>query len=93
MVHQLSIANESEAGGCVVILADDDKEAMEERVIEGLGSLDPGGTRVICRGGKPFLISDLRKVSAHKARPVKNTLWPGGILVPPYTLESVSLQR
>ena len=88
MVRQFSLANESEGGGCVVILADDDKEAIEERVIEVLGSLNLDGTRVIIRGGKPFLISDLLKISAHKAKAIIVTS-PDDDYVDAFSLQAV----
>jgi len=88
MVRQFSLANESEGGGCVVILADDDKEVLEERVIEVLGSLNLQGTRVIIRGGKPFLISDLLKISAHKAKAIIVTS-PDDDYVDAFSLQAV----
>ena len=68
ILDQVSQANESEGGGCIVILADKDKEEQEE-IVDDYG-YDDRGTRVICRQGNPLLVNDLRKVSASKAKSI-----------------------
>ena len=68
ILDQVSQANESDGGGCIVVLADKDKEE-QEGIIDDFG-YDDRGTRVICRQGNPLLVNDLRKVSASKAKAI-----------------------
>ena len=60
ILEELCNANESEGGGVIVILADMLKEEMEER-IEG-EDMDLRGSIVVCRGGSPISMVELRKV-------------------------------
>jgi hypothetical protein len=69
LVREIAIANESENGGVVVILADRDKAEMEEAVADGLqGELRR--TMVVCRTGNPLHVPDLDKVGARSARSI-----------------------
>lgn len=69
LIREIAIANESEKGGVVVVLADRDKEEMEEAVADGLeGELR--GTLVVCRTGNPLHVADLEKVGARTARSI-----------------------
>jgi hypothetical protein len=70
IIRQLALANESEGGGVVVILAERDKEEMDEQVSTYLQDHDAAGTKIVCRTGSPLLTSDLAKVSAASARAV-----------------------
>eukprot|EP00164_Ancoracysta_twista_P001485 GFYU01001945.1.p1 GENE.GFYU01001945.1~~GFYU01001945.1.p1 ORF type:complete len:869 (-),score=243.47 GFYU01001945.1:183-2789(-) len=69
IIHQLAIANESEGGGCVVVMAERDKEEMEIEIMDAEG-VNPLGTRIVCRSGSPLMMSDLKKVSASTAKSV-----------------------
>ena len=69
MIRQLALANESEGGGVVVVLALKDKEEMDDEV-RRLGEKDLLGTRVICRQGSALLASDLGRVSVRTARAI-----------------------
>ena len=60
-------ANESEGGGVVVILAEKDKQEMEEEVEERCGE-HLQGTQVVCRNGSAIRIEDLKRVNASGAR-------------------------
>lgn len=60
-MNQIAIANESLGGGIVVVMAERDKEDMELDI--GKMEFDFKGTSVICRGGSPLILADLKKVS------------------------------
>lgn len=66
IVDQLCLANESEGGGPIVILADMPKEDMEEELRNH--SIQFLGSHVVCRSGNPHLEMDLRRVSVITAR-------------------------
>lgn len=74
IIQQVSLANESEGGGTIVVLANDDKETLEERLASAVASnenpLQLLGTEVIFRSGNPLLESELRRVSTQTARSV-----------------------
>eukprot|EP00123_Amoebidium_parasiticum_P016867 comp23617_c2_seq1/m.40189 comp23617_c2_seq1/g.40189 ORF comp23617_c2_seq1/g.40189 comp23617_c2_seq1/m.40189 type:complete len:773 (-) comp23617_c2_seq1:135-2453(-) len=66
ILKELSLANESMGGGTVVVLAERDKEDMEQEIKDS--EIDFLGTEIICRSGSPILMSELRKVSAVSAK-------------------------
>ncbi|GLT97042.1 hypothetical protein SLE2022_146280 [Rubroshorea leprosula] len=68
LLKQLAIANQSEGGGVVVVLAERDKQEMEMKI--GKLEFDFMGTSVICRSGSPLILADLKKVSVSKARAI-----------------------
>ncbi|GLT61671.1 hypothetical protein SLA2020_343600 [Shorea laevis] len=68
LLKQLAIANQSEGGGVVVVLAERDKQEMEMNI--GKLEFDFMGTSVICRSGSPLILADLKKVSVSKARAI-----------------------
>ena len=71
IVHQLTLANESEGGGVVVILADRDKEEMDAEVADWIDEhCDVKTTTVTCRSGNPLLGGDLAKVAVSTARSI-----------------------
>jgi len=74
IIQQLSLANESEGGGTIVVLANDDKETLEGRlacaVSDNENPLRLLGTEVIFRSGNPLLESELRRVSTQTAQSV-----------------------
>eukprot|EP01094_Clydonella_sp_ATCC50884_P023927 TRINITY_DN5872_c0_g1_i1.p1 TRINITY_DN5872_c0_g1~~TRINITY_DN5872_c0_g1_i1.p1 ORF type:complete len:673 (-),score=221.59 TRINITY_DN5872_c0_g1_i1:313-2331(-) len=70
LIKELAIANESEGGGVVVVLADREKEAMEEEIQEQFSEEELKGTDIVCRSGNPMLVSELEKVSADQARSI-----------------------
>ncbi|KAL7547490.1 hypothetical protein ACHAWF_010782 [Thalassiosira exigua] len=70
----VALANESEGGGNIVVLASNDKEEMEETLASALVSNENPllllGTEVIFRSGNPLLESELRRVSTQTARSI-----------------------
>lgn len=52
IISELTVANESQGSGAVVVLADMDKDEME-RLLDARVK-DRRGTRVVCRNGVPF---------------------------------------
>jgi len=72
IIEQISLANKSDNGGVIVVLADKKKEEMEENFFSALEAkerpLSLFGTQVIFRSGDPLLESNLRKVSLPTAR-------------------------
>ncbi|KAH9097991.1 hypothetical protein LEN26_016795 [Aphanomyces euteiches] len=67
-IGEICSANESERGGVVVVLAEQDSEVMAAAFHSQITSLK--GTRVIFRSGNPLLTADLNMVSAHMARSI-----------------------
>ncbi len=61
LIQELALANDSNNGGVVVILADKDKVEMEDEIRAHLPKL--GKTRVICRRGSPHDMDDLKIVN------------------------------
>jgi len=70
IVKQLSLANESEGGGKVVILSERSKEEMERDIELQFSDDSLLGSEIICRSGSPLLLHDLHKVSASRARSI-----------------------
>lgn len=69
-IRQICLANESEGGGVIVVLADAEKEKLEAELNSNLRPEDLRGTKVIIRTGAPMLSVDLLKVSAHRAKSI-----------------------
>ena len=69
LVRELAIANESEGGGVIVVLAEREKEEMQDAVTDGLGG-ELRGSLVVCRTGSPLQVVDLEKVGALTARSI-----------------------
>lgn len=73
IIQEIALANESEGGGTVVVLAEQDKEAMEEMLEAAITAHEPIrllGTDVVFRCGNPLMENELDKVSAHTARSI-----------------------
>ncbi|MFI5530009.1 potassium transporter TrkA [Kitasatospora sp. NPDC051853] len=68
VIAELVEANQSERRSCVVVLADQDKVAMEEAIRARIA--DTGRTRVICRSGNPLVRGELELVSPDTARSI-----------------------
>ncbi|KAG6969574.1 hypothetical protein JG687_00003143 [Phytophthora cactorum] len=68
--HTISLANASEHGGVIVVLAEMDKEELEAELESQMRKEELRGTRVIFRTGTPLLSVDLLKVSAHRAKSI-----------------------
>lgn len=66
IIRGLVIANESRKDACVVILAPDDKEEMDDRIAANIA--DTKTTRIVTRGGDPASPNELRRVNAAGAR-------------------------
>jgi len=70
LCQQLCLANESDGGGTIVILADVDKEEMDAFVGDNLDISDRYGSRIVTRRGQPIDVFSLRKVNAMEARSI-----------------------
>ena len=53
LINEIALANESDGVGLVVVLADREKQKLEEDIDENLlhGDTNLLGTRVVCRSG------------------------------------------
>eukprot|EP00697_Spironema_sp_BW2_P008467 gnl/Spiro4/23068_TR11402_c0_g1_i1.p1 gnl/Spiro4/23068_TR11402_c0_g1~~gnl/Spiro4/23068_TR11402_c0_g1_i1.p1 ORF type:complete len:804 (-),score=207.48 gnl/Spiro4/23068_TR11402_c0_g1_i1:121-2532(-) len=69
IIREIAIANESEGGGVIVVMADRDKEAMELEIMESEG-VCPRGTQIVVRSGNPIVSAELVKVSALTAKSI-----------------------
>ena len=70
IVQQLALANESEGGGVVVIMAERDKVDMERELETFISPSELRGTVVVFRSGSRLRVADLRFVSCETARAV-----------------------
>ncbi|GLT77308.1 hypothetical protein SLA2020_489060 [Shorea laevis] len=68
LLKQLAMTGKSGGGGVVVVLAERDEEEMEMDITKL--EFDFMGTSVICRGGSPLTLADLKRVSVSNARAV-----------------------
>ncbi len=68
IIRELIEANESEPDAAVVILAEDDKEEMDNIIRDNIS--DFGSTRIITRSGVVTNINNLKKVSAACAKSI-----------------------
>lgn len=68
VLRELILANESEDDACVVILADEDKEDMDEAL--RLRIPDPKTTRIVTRSGKGTILTNLDMVSIEAAKSI-----------------------
>ncbi len=68
IVSELVIANESRKRAAVVVVADLDKTAMEERLRDAVG--DTKTTRVVCRSGEPWVAKNLELANLNSARSI-----------------------
>ena len=68
IISELAISREREGDAAVVILADDDKVEMEERLASKLGKL--GKLRIVCRSGSPSDLADLAIVNPDRAKSI-----------------------
>lgn len=68
IVSEIVAANENQSRGCVVILAERDKVAMEEELREKVRRT--GKTRIVCRTGSPMEITNLELVSLDTAKSI-----------------------
>jgi voltage-gated potassium channel Kch len=67
-VSELCIANENQAKPCIVVLADREKEDMEDELSARVEKTN--GTRIVCRTGDPASLHDLAQVAATDARAI-----------------------
>lgn len=68
ILRELSIANESETDACVVVLADRDKEAMDD--VLRLRLKETATTRIVTRSGDVSSLTNLDMVSIEQAKSV-----------------------
>jgi hypothetical protein len=70
LTMQLCLANESDGGATIVILADVDKEEMDAFMQDNISESERYGSRIVTRRGQPIDIFSLRKVNAMQARSI-----------------------
>ncbi len=75
IIQQISLANDSEGGGTIVVLADTPKEDLEAQLALAMcqergSALELLGTNVVFRSGNPLEESELQRVSVLTARSV-----------------------
>jgi hypothetical protein len=70
LILEICIANESEGGGAVVVLAKESTETMQAELNMQLPKFCRRGTKIIARYGNPAVVSDLIKVSADRAKAI-----------------------
>ena len=68
VVSELCVANENQRRPAIVILAGEDKQAMEDELAARIS--DTKRTRIVCRTGDPPNLDDLRMASAEAARSI-----------------------
>ncbi|GAB4457311.1 MAG: lipoprotein [Anaerolineales bacterium] len=68
ILNELMIANKNQPHARLVLLAEEDKVEMEEKIRERVKVR--GGTRIICRSGSPLDPNDLEIVSPHTAKSI-----------------------
>ena len=68
IIVEISLANESEGGGTIVILSERNKTELEEYILDK--ELDLQGTNIVVRSGSPNVGANLRKCSASDAKSV-----------------------
>mmetsp|Transcript_47982 Transcript_47982/g.138923 ORF Transcript_47982/g.138923 Transcript_47982/m.138923 type:complete len:946 (-) Transcript_47982:108-2945(-) len=70
LIEELCVANQSEGGGVIVVMAKNGKQDMEGELRVQLPKRHLLGSKVVFRSGSPLLTHDLVKVGAHKARSI-----------------------
>jgi len=82
IIQELALANESEGGGVIVVLAEAGKQEMEATLLSALQMnehpLELHGTEVIFRSGNPLMENQLHKVSVLTSRAII-ALSPDGV--------------
>ncbi|CAF0968613.1 unnamed protein product [Didymodactylos carnosus] len=68
IIKELIIANESQRNPSIVILADKEREEMQDIIKDKV--INYKNTRIICRNGDPMLINHINKLSPNKARSI-----------------------
>ncbi len=68
IISELVVANESQRKGVVVILADKDKVEMETEIRDKIPNTK--NTRVVCRSGNPYDMTDLAIVNPSEAKSI-----------------------
>jgi voltage-gated potassium channel Kch len=68
VLEELILANESRRGACIVILAPEDKVAMEDAIRERIEHTK--STRIVCRSGAPSDPADLKMASVQTSRSI-----------------------
>lgn len=70
IIRELVVANESEPDAVIVILSQEDKEAMDDFLRNNLGDLKIKTTRLVTRNGATANLNDLNKVGVKVAKSV-----------------------
>lgn len=75
IIQQIALANDSEGGGTIVVLADAPKEDLEAKLALAMSqergsALELMGTNIVFRSGNPLEESELQRVSVLTARSV-----------------------
>ena len=71
-IEELALSNESEGGGTIVVLAEEDKETIEIELAARLGNAGLRGSRVVVRSGSPMLVQVAPQRKAMKERRKKD---------------------
>jgi hypothetical protein len=70
LLREIALACESEGGGTVVVLAEEEKQVLETELDGHLSKADLRGLDVVFRHGSPMVLKDLETVSAGQARAI-----------------------
>ena len=70
VIKEICKANASEGGGIIAVLADMDKEVLEQELEGAITESELQGTKVVFRSGSRLIRRDLRKMSVDTARSV-----------------------
>lgn len=68
IIVEIALANESEGGGTVVVLSENNKTELEEYIADK--ELELHGTNIVVRSGSPCIGANLRKCSCRDAKSV-----------------------
>ena len=70
VIEEIALANLSEGGGVIVVLAPQPKEVSERMIAEMIPKKKLGRTRVVCRSGSGMMPADLRTCAVTMARSI-----------------------
>jgi precorrin isomerase len=70
LLREIALACESDGGGTVVILAEEEKMTLEAELTAHLSKADMRGLHVVFRNGSSMVLKDLETVSAERARAI-----------------------
>lgn len=68
VINEICIANKNKVDGCILILGNEDRVTMEEKISEVV--TDTRGTRIVCRTGSPIDPASLDILSLHASKSI-----------------------